>query len=135
MVTNEAISLILSLPCRNCLIIQSNDLQIIRFAKLYYGQYIEPCAESCSFIYPDILSLGIINRCSRYYLVQDGVEKETFYPILNLINWVKANSVFDNEVVAFHGRAIEHNDRGIAFLAPSHGGKSTLIAYLCAIGY
>lgn len=113
--------------------ISSNSSYVIDFLRIHYGQYI-----SCT---PCVVDYNVKIHEKRYsssnhYLIEyDEYTHFTDAPIDELMNYIRTNSVFNKNILALHGAAVERNSRAYLFLAPTLTGKTTLTCYLCNNGF
>lgn len=89
----------------------------------------------------DILDSGktvmiSIRSADNYYNVHyNGKTTITNSPVQTVYNIIFEEAIYHPFLFPLHGGAIEANGQAHLFLAPTHAGKTTLIAYLTQQGY
>lgn len=109
--------------------VQSNDTVIIEALSLLYGKFVIDVSVRKSF---DI----VINKLNdnEYEMNYNSIRIVSSNPVQNISNILFENPNFDSECIAIHGGAIEYCGKAYLFIAPTMGGKSTLISYLISKG-
>lgn len=72
---------------------------------------------------------------NSYLLIINGKCINTRFPVQEIENIIFSEAIFDPSVFPLHGGGIETGGKAHLFLAPTHAGKTTLIAYLTQQGY
>lgn len=77
-----------------------------------------------NYMYRGTLTFDAMNTDDVVFLIYHLVEYYTDTLLLH-----------ENTIIPFHGGMVSKNNKIYPILAPTHTGKSTLIAYLCGKGY
>ena len=117
-------------------LIQSSQPEIIDMLILVYGRY-------CCLINHNHRESIIINVMKRYDGLYDIIcdspnityMKITKDPIQEIKKIILENPFSSPSVMVFHGAAVKRNKGAYVFLAPTHGGKTTLTSFLLNKGY
>lgn len=121
-------SVIINPPCQTSFKIMTNCKDLICLLKLKYGKYLtapnSPCTKSIIAIKKDgVYQVEYANTTVR--------DKSGAYAIDEII---ANNTMYDENIFALHGAAVEWNEKAYLFLASTTSGKSTLTSFLTANG-
>lgn len=119
----------IDLPYQSSFEIVTNDQMIITDLEKYYMDYAKTISNQCDRI------ITVNNRANEYEIKFEDKIISTTNPLQIIHNIIFENRKFDNNVIVLHGAAIEHNKKAVIFLAPTTGGKTTLVSFLSQNGY
>ncbi len=117
--------------CYPTYVVFSNDNSIANAISTLFGN--PPQIDSGS---PQFFNITVLKLYDNSYLLDfHGKRIRTRFPVQVIENILFSETVFDPSVFPLHGGGIETGGKAHLFLAPTHVGKTTLIAYLTQRGY
>lgn len=122
------LSINIELPYQSSFAIITNDQMIVTDLEKYYMSYAKVTNNSCDHIIT-------VDNCGNEYRIK--FKDKLIYtsnPIQIIHNIIFENRKFNDNMIVLHGAGIEHNKKAVIFLAPTTGGKTTLISFLTKNG-
>ena len=118
-------------PKQTCYRISTYGFQIEAFLRKKFGKYVLFRGDFICNKFITIKKSG----CSKKYFIKTGNFLEVTTELNQYLNdFFYKNTVFDENILALHGAAVECRQKAFIFLASTTSGKSTLASYLCSRG-
>ncbi len=124
--------LILKRPHHNQLSLQIESLDLMLLLEQVYYPYV---FYEKATAHPDIVIannvIHFLNSSQQYCTSHLNLDNQ----LLQIEKIIEMQTSINDQIVAFHGAAINYNNECILLLSPTHGGKSTLASFLIATNH
>ena len=115
-------------PFQSAFAIETDCNLLTKQLYLKYGKYISTNKAHTDYHI-------VITKEKKNYLFQaETFAQNCSNPLIELDRFFFENTIYDPQILALHGGAIEWQNKCFIFLAPTTAGKTTLIAYLTNFG-
>lgn len=120
----------IDLPLQTGYIVETQCGHLLKQCELNYGVY----AHRVDVLNKNDNVISVNSEFQQYKITFNNKMEVSPSAISTIRRLIFDNSIYNSEILAFHGAAVEYRNRAYVFLASTTTGKSTLSSYLTSIG-